>query len=447
MVEHWMTFGTFAQQDYFAYPTPTTYQGVIVNANMVAHAPAGIAAFLLGKTAGLKYLVDPQTHAFQHDPAAVTDSDGQPRSSLKKLADHYGPLVSERIGTFPILPEDFRKAPTRETFVRNVLDFQASRIKQQMQESDSAKYLEPAELAQLGAPHAVIAPYFYVTERTIDDWLDVNVQLASIAQEMFSKIAPNSKLFAGVVVSKGILTDNVVRKQYIDAMRKPQVAGYIVWVDEMDEVVASESELLGLLALVRGLRGKDKRETLNLHGGYFSVLAGSKLGKAAFTGVAHGPEFGEFRGVVPVGGGIPIARYYVPKLHARIKYREALRMLNTKGYLETAEVFHRRVCSCLLCKETLNGDAGRFSLFGEATVRTVRRGRGIVRIEFPTNDAKVRCLRHYLQKKYVEYQTASSEDDNSIILSKNLKDGAEEYRGVAGVDGVAHLNLWEKVLR
>ncbi len=59
----------FAEQNFFAYPTPDTYQGVIINANMAAYAPAGIAAFLLEKTAAkTRYVVDPLTHAFQHDP-------------------------------------------------------------------------------------------------------------------------------------------------------------------------------------------------------------------------------------------------------------------------------------------------------------------------------------------------------------------------------------------
>jgi len=74
-IEHWMQFGTFAEQRHFAYPTLDTYKGVIINGNMAAYAPDGLAAFLLERT-GLIYLIDPMTHAFQHDPGFVTDNEG-----------------------------------------------------------------------------------------------------------------------------------------------------------------------------------------------------------------------------------------------------------------------------------------------------------------------------------------------------------------------------------
>ena len=76
-VDHWMTFGTFAEQRYFIYPSPDTYTGVIINANMVAHAPSGLAAFLLEKTRkDFPYIIDPLTHAFQHDVSILLDDKG-----------------------------------------------------------------------------------------------------------------------------------------------------------------------------------------------------------------------------------------------------------------------------------------------------------------------------------------------------------------------------------
>ena len=185
------------------------------------------------------------------------------------------------------------------------------------------------------------------------------------------------------------------------------------------------------------------REVINLHGGYFSVLAAGTLGKSAMSGVTHGPEFGEFRSVVPVGGGIPIARYYIPALHTRIRYREAVKFLKAKGWLVSAEAFREHVCDCPECLETLGGDISRFTEFGKGKVKDVKRGSGIVRIEYPTTQTKLHCLRHYLQRKAIEYRFADTASKEQIIA--NLHDG-RGFKDVMGLDGVSHLQRWEKAL-
>src|SRR5439155_1265305 len=156
------------------------------------------------------------------------------------------------------------------------------------------------------------------------------------------------------------------------------------------------------------------REVINLHGGYFSVLAAGKLGNGAMSGVCHGPEFGESRAVVPVGGGIPIARYYLRHLHTRVRYRDALRYLRLKGWLIDAATFHVNVCDCEECVATLSGDPANFIKYGTGTAKEVRRGGGITRIEYPSGETKLRCLKHYLQKKKFEYQFADSASDHRI---------------------------------
>ena len=84
-IDHWMMFGTFGQQRHFVYPSPETYRGVIINANMAAYAPAGLAAFLMEKTQGLRYIIDPLTHAFQHEPTAIQNDDGEVKTSFQKI--------------------------------------------------------------------------------------------------------------------------------------------------------------------------------------------------------------------------------------------------------------------------------------------------------------------------------------------------------------------------
>lgn len=438
-IDHWMMFSTFAEQNFFAYPSPDTYQGVIINANMAAYAPAGIAAFLLEKTAAkTRYVVDPLTHAFQHDPGLISNAEGEPKKSIKSLAEAYGDPIKEIVGKRPLLPKDLADDEVLKSLVGQCVSYQVDHLSSYIKKSDAAKYLDEDDISV--TPYAVVAPYFYVTETTLDQWLPVNVRAA----EHTVADAAAGKRFAAIVVSQGVAVDEGARKKLCDAFSEIALDGFFVWIDNLDEQNASGAELRGLKDLCKRLRSGGEREVINLHGGYFSILASGPLGDSSLSGVAHGPEFGEFRSVVPVGGGIPISRYYVPDLHARIRYRDALAMFRSKGWLDSAESFHANVCDCDECLTTLDGDPANFSRFGEGTVKSVKRRHGLVRIEFPTSEAKQRCLRHYLQRKKREFAAASKAPKQ--VLLDNLKAGEDKFRDVAGLDGVAHLQLWRKVL-
>lgn len=441
-IDHWMMFGTFAEQRHFVYPTPDTYAGVIINANMVAHAPSGLAGFLLERTVNLPYIIDPMTHAFQHDPKFVSKSDGNTKSSILSLAEKYGAPVSSLVGKRPILPKDFDDKPTFRAFVKNCLDFQSQALVEQMQENSTIKYLldEDGNVPESLMPKALVAPYFYLTETTLKSWLPIMVRAAEIAKELQG----NRQIFGSVVISQGVLAEPAYIDEIVTTLRSVGLSGFLVWVDNLNEQTASARELKGLVSLAAGLRQGGAVDVINLHGGYFSVLSSGLRKEGSFSGITHGPEFGEYRSVVPVGGGIPIARYYVPHLHARIRYQEVLNLFSKKGWFENAQVFHQNVCKCRKCEEVISGDIGNFVLFGESNVREVRRGTGIVRIAYPTADAKQRCLCHYLQRKKIEFQFAATADPAQMIA--DLDAGIAAFEEVIGLEGVGHLLLWKEIL-
>lgn len=437
-IEHWMMFGTFAEQKHFIYPTPDTYTGVIINANMVAHAPDGLAVFLLENT-NLTYFVDPMTHAFQHNPSFVLNPDGEAKASITALALAYDPKgrhIFPLVGKKPVTPADFDGSNVLEEFVECCIKFQRRTLVDAMQQADAIKYVNWVELKL--APHALISPYFYLTEANYESWLPFQLRCSGIARE----IVRDERLYAGIVISRGLLTNETKRQRVAEALLTTSVNGFVLWVDDFDEQQTGENELRAFVEFCRSLRDNKQRDVINLHGGYFSVLAAGNLGDGALTGVTHAPEFGEFRAVVPVGGGIPIARYYIPQLHARVRYREAVRLFNAMGSLKDAESFHRQVCACPACVETLNGDAANFVLFGKGNTREVRRGTGAVRIDFPTTATKMRCLKHYLYRKKFEY-AASAERPKEELLAE-LGEGAETYGAYLG-DGVSYLQSWQSV--
>lgn len=434
-IDHWMMFGTFAEQRHFIYPTPDTYRpgGAIINGNMAAYAPDGLAAFLLEMTGGLSYIIDPLTHAFQHDPTSVTDKNGKPKKSIQGLAIAYGEPCASIVGVRPLLPKDLDSDDVLTRLTKNCLDFQKRKLSEAMASSDVIKYVGTS--AKELRPHALIAPYFYMNESTYKQWLPVCARAIRFARDHRDGL----KLFASVVISQGAVLNATVRNEIVEAFREEEVSGFVVWIDELDEQEAGLTKLQALLALTRALR-LGGREVINLHGGYFSVLAAGKLGKQAMSGVCHGPEFGESRSVVPVGGGIPIARYYLPQLHARVRYRDVVRLLRAKGWLVNATTFHANVCNCAECRQTINGNTDNFVKFGEGTIREVRRGGGIARIDYPTGETKLRCLQHYLQRKNLEYKFADTASEQQIL--GDLKSGRDEFIDVTGLDGVAHLDDW-----
>jgi hypothetical protein len=121
-----------------------------------------------------------------------------------------------------------------------------------------------------------------------------------------------------------------------------------------------------------------------------------------------------------------------------------LALLNAKKWLTDAETFHQSVCNCAECRAVLSGEIGNFVEFGRGNAKTIKRARGYVRIEYPTSATKEHCLRHYLQRKAIEYKFAATASPEQI--TSNLENGATAFEELLGLDGVGHLRLWRQVL-
>ncbi|NQU05200.1 MAG: hypothetical protein HQ568_03840 [Calditrichaeota bacterium] len=440
-VEHWMMFGNFAAQRHFVYPSQDAYDGVIINGNMAAYAPAGLAGFLLEKTANLKYIIDPLTHAFQHDPAMITNNEGEVKKSIRTLADAYGEPFISSAGVTPVTPDQLIDEVVLDDVVNNCLRFQNTILAQRILESDAMKYIDSDEV--IAEPYALVTPYFFMSESTYRDWLEVMVRAINVAAD--SGEWSSKRIFGAIVLSRAILINEPAIDYITNRLRDINIDGFLVWVDNFYELEVGEVELRGMLRLCESLRQNKTKEVINLHGSYFSILAASNLGGEKLTGVTHGPEFGEHRNVVPVGGGIPIARYYIPELHARIRYRDALRYFNRLGWLESAKSFHDNVCRCPKCLEIIDGDPANFTIFGESNPKEVRRGFGIVTIDYPTRDTIVNCLEHYLQRKNIEYVKASTTSGSELL--EDLVRAQSVYGEILGVDGVNYLDVWSNIFR
>jgi len=386
------------------------------------------------------------THAFQHNPTHIKsinkNGDEEVKKSIRKLVnDYYQSPIIEILGKHPLRPSDLSNNQTlKKDFVKRCIDFQNNILSKPIKDNDTIKYFEGLSDTEL-KPYAIVPPYFYLDEINIDDWLPLNIDLANIATTDYHDNC--NRIFCSIVLSQDILLDEKLIQRIAHVYSNLKIDGLLIWVDNFNEQQAEKVKLHSLLKLVKLLKErKSDLEIINLHGGYFSILA---AGKNLFTGISHGPEFGEYRSVVPVGGGIPIAKYYIPDLHNRVKYKDAQNIFYSLDYLNDIKKFYENVCFCSECKEVLLNDPANFTIYGDSNIKLVHTKYGATRREYPKTETKKHCLKHYLNIKNKEYTDVEKSDFNGLL--NGLIEGYDKYSKNLDNSEIGYLKRWEEVLR
>lgn len=412
---------------------------LVFAANSVAHMPKAIATFV-GERGIDAFLIDPLTHSFQHPPTFLINPDTRRiKSSVDKLATAYGGVSRDKAGREPVLPEDFRDETEIRTLVANVLQFQINTIRGHLDKEGVNEYLEYAGLGDRARPAALVAPYFYMQATTIDDWADVNRRLLKEA----ASHSDGFSLLAELVIDRDVLVNDDHVATLLDVYSGDLGHdGVLLWVDNFSEDSASLQELTGFRRLAVGLRDSGT-PVLNLYGGYLSMALCTAAGDRILAGVCHGLEYGEDRAVVPVGGGIPTAKFYLPALHKRMRYQEAIRAVRGPGWLTTPDVYFQNVCNCGSCRRLIGMDpnVGFFS-YGRTTTKRDRNGRAR---EYPLPQTRENTLNHYLEAKAAEWDFLSQASREEVI--DGLLRAHSELRRHVGLDEVAHLEIWVEFLR
>ncbi len=417
---HLVRYGTPADQKYLLGPFRDTYDQLVVNANMLAHAPLAIAGFL-SREAKKPFIIDPNTHAFQHGRDFLLSeskaSDGKVKKSWQKLIDAYGGPFAEAIHVAErsILPNDFKSDVSIETICAGVADFQLKTINSYLTDKKDAKYLKFVSKAKgirldVCTPSLIVAPYFYLGDKNTAEWMEINIRCL----RLMTKIPPGGlPVAAEIVISRPLMTD----KNFVDHLCSsyskihPTPSCILLWVDEFAEHTAKINELMSWAHLIDRLG--QIAPVVNMHGGYLSTIL-SKFTKINLRAVCHGPEYGETRAVIPVGGGIPVSKFYLPALHHRLSPAHAVGAIQALGAMNDRATFLLKVCNCAQCQAIITDDPEiDIKVYFNANAKSFWSGGRWITREFPTGEASDLCTKHYMYCKAAEF--TESDDLKSVI--------------------------------
>lgn len=434
--KHFLRYGTAAEQKYMKLYRHT-YNGIAFNGSILAHISKCISAFV-HKDINKDFFVDPMTHAFQHELEKISNSKGEIKSSIQKLIDIYKAPINIILDEFrPIKKTDFNDDNLSD-FVNNVLDFQNQHITRCL-DDEYRDYIEYLEIKK--EPCFLIAPYFYLKKNTYDTWNDLNLEMIEISLQKKKQFS-GKDIYAQLVIGKDLLLDNKKLEKIIREYSKAD--GILYWIDGLDETQASLEELRAIKKLIKKYKKKNPdKKIISLYGGYFSEL----LLKEGLYGVVHGLEYGETRDVIPVGGGIPLSKYYLPALKKRIPAEIMLRLLRHLKIGNT-RIFHKDICNCKVCKTYIKNDIDDFEEFirnkPEPKIIKYKSGR-IREIFYPERESKERCLFHYLEVKKNEFETIQKKSKEFLI--EELDSAFEKYENSFAADELQYLKDWAEVLR
>lgn len=434
---HVVLYGTFIENKYFLQEYREQFDIIGFNSSIIAFAPDGIAAFI-AQLKNKSYFIDPQTHAFQHDTTKIKTKKNNKyvlKKSIENLANRYGSVFAENVGKIKINSSHLTDNDYK-LITKNVLDFELNIIEESSKNTDVKDFIDYSN-SNL-KPDALIAPYFYIEPDDIDNELESNIIFINNSKEYLSKIKLENDipLFAEVVIAHDVLvkTENLDRvlKVYSDT----NVDGIILWIDNFNETNESYTNLESYINFVKSLSSNNS--IINLHGSYFStILSSNDFG--ILNGVGHGIEYGEFRSVVPVGGGVPLAKFYFPKFHKRVDYHpDAENILTEMDWDSSLTNYISNVCSCNQCSSIIKSDVQTgFSEYGETKI-SEKNGR-----PYPTAKALDKSRKHYLNNKIAEYDFCKNNGKSDIIraLQKNIEIAIR----IPG-NPFDHLEKWHKLL-
>ncbi|WP_342276291.1 hypothetical protein [Spiroplasma endosymbiont of Nebria brevicollis] len=247
-------------------------------------------------------------------------------------------------------------------------DFQYSYISKFIDEKEYSKYLKFAKISI--QPKYLIAPYFmirYSSEAL--SWIKINAKLL----DSFLTLKNEVDIAAELIMDKNVLQNPLLINEIINSYTKEGYDYIFIWIDDFNFFKDNSSKYFeGFKKLINGFNALEKK-VVNLYGGFGWILLCHHESKYKLYGVAQSTGYGESRPITPVGGGLPINKYYFLPLHERLKMQEAIDILIKQGYMENgksnsknAEEYYKNVCDCKQCREVIKDNIENFEQYNHS---------------------------------------------------------------------------------
>jgi hypothetical protein len=431
-------YGTVAEQK-FIDEFKNEFDLLVINGNMMSHASTAISKFLA--TRSIKYIIDPLTHSLQHDIQLLKGKNGKIKSSFQKMIANYSEYIAKKVleQEKVLIPSDFSSPNVLKSFTESVLSFQKNHVIQSVKDKDYYKYLVFKQISF--EPEFLVVPYFMMNTRNFIKWLPINIDMIQYSSTLYSP----DDLAAQIVIDQDILAEKEYINILLDHYTQIPMKRILIWIDDFSAFEASKKLIDNYCYFINQLNKQDK-EVFNLYGDYFSILLCHVQSPARLSGVCHGLEYGEKRAVIPVGGGIPINKYYLYPIHQRIDYGRVATLLFSQGILpKDYQRYYDEICECPTCKEVIGTDMDNFDKFGDSSPVEIKRRNGIsITRQFPTGQAKELCIKHFLYCKLKEWEDLSRFDLELLI--KHGLERSQKYADILGYDYEAAYSIWLEVL-
>jgi hypothetical protein len=398
------------------------FDAVIFNATIVAYSGPSVADLV--SVHKNQYIIDPQTHIFQHDISAIQSSDKNNNIVIKKSVSKYLDKLPSTIRSIlldsrrPLSVSDING--NIDALVDSVYCFETNFVNSYIEEKEYDKYLEFAKIGP--KPKMVIAPYFMLKSEydsnEIKDWMEINHKCL---ENFINRNNGAHTVAAQLIMDQSVLFSNDI----LDIIRSTYtIAGYeyiFLWIDNFDTFETSDDLRKAFLKLLKCFNEIGLKPIM-AYGGYDSIfLCNSSISNRLF-GVAQSVGYGESRPITPVGGGMPTNKYYFPPIHRRLKFDDAARILSDQGYFskeksnaEYAKNYYTYICDCRQCHEVIKNDINNFDKYNESIPFIVKARYGDISRNRPTTSANLIAALHFLYCKVTEW------DEINKIPLKDLK--------------------------
>ena len=397
------------------------FSAVIFNATIVAYSKSAVADLVAVHKN--QYIIDPQTHIFQQDIKAVQTESKQGMVVKKSVDQYLSELPDVLKSRFysqngALSPKEIMDSV--DELVEKVYSFGTCYVDNYIEHKEYDKYLK---FAQIGpSPAVVIAPYFMLKSSYSDDEIGEWMNLNSLCARKFISLN-NGKYNTGIqiVIDKRILENEGIIDRIQECYRGTSADYAFIWIDDFNLFEATKQQQEQFKHLLVALTDLSIKPVM-AYGGYDSIILCNEDLPYRMYGVAQSVGYGETRLITPVGGGLPVNKYYFPPLHSRLTFSQVTSILSRKGYFAqdkylACENFYQNICDCKQCHDIIGKNIDNFLMYNESSDFTMRNG---IKRNRPTSDASLIAAMHFMYSKVDEWdivENKSFEELKNLLLA------------------------------